>query len=785
MNGVEVSNAAGWGDIVTTFAGQYAEAAKLAPDSPLKAEAARIRAQSKDPLVQAGLALALVQNQVRYLLLALDGGGYRPMPADTSWARRLGDCKAKTVLLIALLTELGIEARPVLVNSRFGDSLADALPRVTAFDHVIVEATIAGKRQWLNGTEAGETRLDRLRPPPFRWGLPLADGVTALEPIPTATLTGPDLRQRLDIDARREPGPFVDAPFAFDHPEWIARSRTILLPAGGKGYSMRGKDFDRSVGIHAFTRKAVLEGERFQFDGSMRSLAPEIAAAQARAAEADYRLLANERLHLRAPPGYIPTRADVAALAAETPGTVEALLLRASLYENAGEIRRAVADGEAALKLDPGPACPTCASLRQTGREARRLVQPQRLLRLLLVAVPQRQRSDERGIRQQLQPQHHPQEASRHARPGKQHDHPHQHRQPAGPRKDQEIARAPHPQRHQQLGKPTPHQHQREQEGKPDRPHPRRVPELQRQPGIDQQHPHKPRQHHRQRPQARPQQQRKQIDSPRPQQQPGDHTGNKARHRHRIEQDIKPDRGKDTRKHGLRSPVHGTPSGPKRPSGALSTGRAHGASPAARPQALVHELEPSSSRPIGRDRNVARTGRLMGRWIVGQLVVLGFDGLTAADEVLNKVRSLKAEHLVDLEDAVVAIRDPDGKVQIKQAVNLTALGATSGGLSGAFWGTLVGLLFLNPLAGMAIGAASGAGAGALSGSLMDYGVNDDFVKKLSETIPNGSSALFVLVRDVTMDKVVEAIQPWNPRVLNTSLSKEQEAKLVEALKPHV
>lgn len=167
---------------------------------------------------------------------------------------------------------------------------------------------------------------------------------------------------------------------------------------------------------------------------------------------------------------------------------------------------------------------------------------------------------------------------------------------------------------------------------------------------------------------------------------------------------------------------------------------------------------------------------------MGQLVVLGFDGITAADEVLNKVRSLKAQHLIDLEDAVVVERDADGKVHIKQAVNLTTMGAASGGLSGAFWGMLVGLLFLNPLAGMAVGAVSGAGAGALSGSLMDFGVNDEFVKKLAETIPNNSSALFVLVKDVTMDKVVSELQQWNPRVLNTSLSGEQEAKLVEALK---
>lgn len=167
---------------------------------------------------------------------------------------------------------------------------------------------------------------------------------------------------------------------------------------------------------------------------------------------------------------------------------------------------------------------------------------------------------------------------------------------------------------------------------------------------------------------------------------------------------------------------------------------------------------------------------------MGQLVVLGFDGIGSADDVLNKLRGLKAQHLIDLEDAVVVERDAEGKVHIKQAVNLTRLGAASGGLSGAFWGMLVGLLFLNPLAGMAIGAGAGAGAGALSGSLMDYGVNDEFVKKLADTIPNNSSALFVLVREVTIDKVTAEIRPWNPRLLNTSMTSEQEAKLVEALK---
>jgi uncharacterized membrane protein len=163
------------------------------------------------------------------------------------------------------------------------------------------------------------------------------------------------------------------------------------------------------------------------------------------------------------------------------------------------------------------------------------------------------------------------------------------------------------------------------------------------------------------------------------------------------------------------------------------------------------------------------------------LIVLDFDGIHTADEVLNRVRSLQKEHLVDLEDACVVERDGAGKIHIKQAVNLTAVGATSGGAWGVLWGGLVGLLFLNPLAGMAVGALVGAGTGALSGSLANYGIGNDFVKKLGETIPVNSSALFVLVKSVTEDKVLAEIEPYKPRVLKTSLSNEDEARLKAAL----
>jgi uncharacterized membrane protein len=160
---------------------------------------------------------------------------------------------------------------------------------------------------------------------------------------------------------------------------------------------------------------------------------------------------------------------------------------------------------------------------------------------------------------------------------------------------------------------------------------------------------------------------------------------------------------------------------------------------------------------------------------MSNLVAVDFDGIHTADEVLNKLRSLEKEYLIDLEDACVVERNKGGKVHIKQAVNVAGVGAAMGGIRGALWGTLVGLLFLDPLAGMAIGGIAGASVGTLPGSLSDYGIRDDFIRKLGETIPEGSSALFVLFRSVTEDKVLPEIEACKPRVLKTSLSNQAES----------
>lgn len=166
---------------------------------------------------------------------------------------------------------------------------------------------------------------------------------------------------------------------------------------------------------------------------------------------------------------------------------------------------------------------------------------------------------------------------------------------------------------------------------------------------------------------------------------------------------------------------------------------------------------------------------------MAELIVLGFDNTEEADRVLLKLSKLKKEYLIDIEDAVVAVRDEAGKVHLKQSINLVAAGATSGFLTGGLWGTLVGLLFMNPAAGLVLGGAIGAGAGALTGSLVDYGINDDFIKSLAETLPVNSSALFILVRKVQPEKVLAELSGIKAKVLRTSLSPDQEKKLQEAL----
>ncbi|MDQ7822303.1 MAG: DUF1269 domain-containing protein [Candidatus Eremiobacteraeota bacterium] len=159
---------------------------------------------------------------------------------------------------------------------------------------------------------------------------------------------------------------------------------------------------------------------------------------------------------------------------------------------------------------------------------------------------------------------------------------------------------------------------------------------------------------------------------------------------------------------------------------------------------------------------------------MSDLIVLAFNDQYKADEVMHALMKMEKEYLVDLDDACIVVRDKKGKVRLKQAFDMTGADAAGGG----FWGLLLGLLFLHPLLGFLAGAA----AGALSGSVSDYGIDDNFIKQIGKTIEPGTSAIFLLVRKSTPDKVLPELQKFDGKIIRSSLSKEDEAKLQEALK---
>ncbi len=160
---------------------------------------------------------------------------------------------------------------------------------------------------------------------------------------------------------------------------------------------------------------------------------------------------------------------------------------------------------------------------------------------------------------------------------------------------------------------------------------------------------------------------------------------------------------------------------------------------------------------------------------MSDLVAVLFNDETTAFEIRAELAKMQKEYLIDMEDAVVVTKDGQGKVKLHQATNLTVAGA----VGGSFWGMLIGLIFLNPLLGMAMGA----GAGAISGKLSDIGISDKMMEELASSFEPGNSALFVLFRKVTGDKVLERLKPFvgKGKVFKTSLNKDREDTLRTAL----
>ncbi len=157
---------------------------------------------------------------------------------------------------------------------------------------------------------------------------------------------------------------------------------------------------------------------------------------------------------------------------------------------------------------------------------------------------------------------------------------------------------------------------------------------------------------------------------------------------------------------------------------------------------------------------------------MSNLIVMSFDDETSANLFLGELGKLQQQQLIKLDDAATLVRNEDGKVKVKQARSLVGEGA----LGGAFWGLLIGMLFFVPFVGLAVGAATGA----LAGKGSDYGIDDNFIKEVSETIKPGNSAIFVLVHDAQPDRVIDQLKRFNGKIIHTSLSTDQEKQLKES-----
>ena len=158
---------------------------------------------------------------------------------------------------------------------------------------------------------------------------------------------------------------------------------------------------------------------------------------------------------------------------------------------------------------------------------------------------------------------------------------------------------------------------------------------------------------------------------------------------------------------------------------------------------------------------------------MSDLLAIEFSSEAKAEGVRETLLATQREYLIELSDAVVAVKDADGRVKLNQLFQPVAQGA----VSGMFWSSLIGLLFMMPLAGAAVGGASGV----LRSRLTDLGINEDFIKQAARTLQSGNAALFLLIRKMTADKVIAALHGAGGTVMRSSFDETKDEALREAL----
>lgn len=229
---LRVGSFSDWAELSRVMAPHYSAAAEVEPSGEVARLAASIMRKTSDPLERAALATRAVQDEISYLMNGLAGGNYLPQTAEFTWDKRYGDCKAKSVLLLALLRQMGIEADPVLVDSRGGDALPELLPVPGDFDHVIVRARIGDVDYWLDGTSSATRPANIADVPPFKYALPLRADGTGLVTVMQRDKVNPDMLMRGVLDQSA----------GIDFPQLFKITMDIAGPSGAAFEAMADAD---------------------------------------------------------------------------------------------------------------------------------------------------------------------------------------------------------------------------------------------------------------------------------------------------------------------------------------------------------------------------------------------------------------------------------------------------------------------------------------------------------------------------------------------------------------
>ena len=159
------------------------------------------------------------------------------------------------------------------------------------------------------------------------------------------------------------------------------------------------------------------------------------------------------------------------------------------------------------------------------------------------------------------------------------------------------------------------------------------------------------------------------------------------------------------------------------------------------------------------------------------LVAIAYPDQTTAEQARQTVQRLEAELIIQADQVAAISRDVEGKYHVTTTHG--GASASGGAAWGGFWGLLFGLLFFVPFAGLALGA----GFGALFGHLGEKGIDKAFQEQVRDQLKPGTSALFLVIEQVTPDKATAALEQYGGTVIKTSLSEEDTKRLQEALTP--